>query len=175
MISLNLNLLIFGLTLTFNEFVEKIAPEMKKQAYPYWPPEVYYNLPYQLDYRFIRNQVSKEDSNTAKEKLKKAYKTTDGSEKTIIDQVIDNAEDYISTLNSIPFPTILDQSSIPEILRSKKTHTDLLDEIQTTSILLYAYNHILIKYDIYGLGVTLQDIIKIVKKRVLLHQQTLKI
>lgn len=152
----------FGLSRSFEDFVSKLGPESAK--YPYWPPELYYNIPYADDYRYIRVDYDREDSTNAIKKLKKVFKpeTQFPDEAMLIDSLLLEAEKAVQEL---PTPKEVDQRFVPAILRKPGAREPLFTSDKSISILTNVYQAMLEKIDVFSLGVTLQNILDIVKQK----------
>ena len=152
----------FGLSRSFEDFVSKLGPESAK--YPYWPPELYYNIPYAGDYRYIRVNYDREDSANAIKKLKKVFKpeTQFPDEANLIDSLLLEAEKVIQEL---PTPKEKDQRFVSEFLRRPGAREPLFTKQGAISMLANVYQPMLEKIDVFSLGVTLQNILDIVKQK----------
>lgn len=152
----------FGLSRSFEDFVSKLGPELAK--YPYWPPELYYNIPYAGDYRYIRVDYDREDSTNAIKKLKKVFKpeTQFLDEANVIDSLLLEAEKAVQEL---PTPKEKDQRFVSEFLRRPGAREPLFTKQGAISMLTNVYQPMLEKIDVFSLGVTLQNILDIVKQK----------
>ena len=152
----------FGLSKSFEDFVSSIGSESAE--YPYWPPELYYNIPNTGDYRFIRIGYDRDDSINAIKKLKKVFKpnTSLPDEAMLIDNVLLEAEKAVQEL---PTPKEVDQRFVPAFLRKPGAKEPLIKTEQSVSILTNVYQPMLEKIDVFSLGVTLQNILDIVQQK----------
>ena len=152
----------FGLSRSFEDFVSKLGPESAK--YPYWPPELYYNIPYADDYRYTRVDYDREDSANAIKKLKKVFKpeTRFPTKLALIDSLLLEAEKAVQEL---PTPKEKDQRFVSEFLRRPGAREPLFTKQGAISLLANVYQPMLEKIDVFSLGVTLQNILDIVKQK----------
>ena len=163
----------FGLSMSFEDFANRIGPEMAK--YPYWPPEVYYNIPLSSDYHYHRIDYGRNDTANAMNRLKKVFKPESqyfDEEAKLIDNVLLEAEKVVKEL---PTPKEKDQRLIDPFFRKPGAKEPLFTKDQSVSILTNIYQPMLERIDVFSLGVTLKNILDIVQQNESVKQDAAKL